>query len=139
MVNQSISIDKIAWKSDVEYKFKNIKEDQVPDLDGVNDWRDIQWLDMENQHFIVWMRTAGLPDFRKLWGVMDDGLTKGTYELRVYNRFDTTPFNGTKSFVLATATVFGGKNDLLGNSFLFLGIFSIIFGILSVFMVKRRD
>jgi len=40
---------------------------------------------MEDQHFIVWMRTAGLPDFRKLWGKIDseDGLKAGKYQLKV--------------------------------------------------------
>jgi hypothetical protein len=29
---------------------------------------------MTDEHFIVWMRTAGLPNFRKLWGRIDNGL-----------------------------------------------------------------
>ena len=131
-VNQTIEIDDIAWKTDVEHKFHNIKESDLPtDLkfengDKVESWEDIQWLDMENQHFMVWMRTAGLPDFRKLWGKLDDGISKGTYELQVTNNFDTAPFNGTKSFVLATTTGLGGKNDLLGFSFVVLGLISLI-------------
>jgi len=36
---------------------------------------------MKNEHFIVWMRTAGLPNFRKLWGRIPDGLEAGSYEL----------------------------------------------------------
>ena len=35
------------------------------------------------EHFIVWMRTAGLPNFRKLYGKVTEDLKKGTYELRI--------------------------------------------------------
>lgn len=34
----------IAWSSDIQYKFANVKN--VPQSDGVKDWRDVQWLDM---------------------------------------------------------------------------------------------
>jgi hypothetical protein len=27
---------------------------------------------MTDEHFIVWMRTAGLPNFRKLWGKLSN-------------------------------------------------------------------
>jgi hypothetical protein len=37
-----------------------------------------QWWDMTEEHFIVWMRTAGLPNFRKLWGHMKN-VKKGYY------------------------------------------------------------
>lgn len=57
----SIAIDtsNIAWKSDVEYKYK-----ACPDTAFC-------WLDVTQQAFIVWMRTAGLPNFRKLAGVIN--------------------------------------------------------------------
>jgi len=38
---------------------------------------------MEDEHLIVWMRTAGLPNFRKLWGKIDGALDAGTYQLVV--------------------------------------------------------
>merc|ERR1712086_950664 len=40
----------IAWQVDRDHRFSN--------TDG--DWESVQWTDMENEHFIVWMRTAGL-------------------------------------------------------------------------------
>jgi len=40
---------------------------------------------MEDEHFIVWMRTAGLPNFRKLWGRIPGGLEAGDYEVHINN------------------------------------------------------
>jgi len=34
---------------------------------------------MTNEHFMVWMRTAALPTFRKLWGRITTDLKAGTY------------------------------------------------------------
>lgn len=137
---QKIDSSDIAWESDVNYLFKNIKDSEIPsDLANVKDWKDIQWFDMEDQHYIVWMRTAGLPDFRKLWGKIDeDTLKSGKYELRIKNHFDASPFDGTKSFVLATATAMGGKNFLLGYSFIFVGILSIVYAIVFLIVLRKK-
>jgi hypothetical protein len=64
-LNKTLHINQqgIAWEDDRLNRFKNI---QNPPANKT--WRDIQWLDMEDEHFMVWMRTAGLPNFRKLWG-----------------------------------------------------------------------
>ena len=62
VTNITIDDSNIAWKSDVDYKFENLAQ---------ANWEDIQWMDVTNQHFIVWMRTAGLPNFRKLYGVIN--------------------------------------------------------------------
>lgn len=77
-----IAQKQIAWASDITYKFKNMKEN----LPTGKDWKDVQWLDMEgDEHFIVWMRTAGLPNFRKLWGRIEDGMEPGDYMLKIDN------------------------------------------------------
>lgn len=34
---------------------------------------------------MVWMRTAALPYFRKLWGRINDGLKKGEYTIMIAN------------------------------------------------------
>jgi hypothetical protein len=54
------------------------------------------------------MRTAGLPNFRKLWGRIDTPLQQGEYKLIVTNNYDVAPFEGSKSFVISTTNAFGG-------------------------------
>ena len=38
------------------------------------------------EHFIVWMRTSGLPSFRKLWGKINQTLVEGNYQMLIDNR-----------------------------------------------------
>lgn len=39
----------------------------------------------EDEHFQVWMRTAGLPTFRKLWQrAPDTDMTAGTYQMDIF-------------------------------------------------------
>ena len=45
---QKIDSTDIAWDSDVKYLFHNIKDSEIPSDLNVNDWKDIQWLDMED-------------------------------------------------------------------------------------------
>ena len=78
----------IAWESDVKHKFKNLKDDP--------DWYKKQWADIEDEHFIVWMRTAGLPNFRKLYGKIETDLKPGVYELDIMNNYDVSSFDGKK-------------------------------------------
>lgn len=86
----------IAWTTDVG-KFNNIKD--LPK--DVKSYKDIQWQDMEDPRFIVWMRNAGLPNFRKLYGVIDEDIKAGTYTLKVDAQYNVAPFEGNKQFVLS--------------------------------------
>jgi hypothetical protein len=65
----------IAWPTDVKNKFKN----PAPDTPGI---RTIT--DFEDEDFIVWMRTAGLPSFSKLYRIVDEDL-KGNYTVDIFN------------------------------------------------------
>jgi len=40
------------------------------------------------------MRTAGLPNFRKLWGRIDEKLQAGKYMLKITNSYEVKPFQG---------------------------------------------
>jgi len=94
------------------------------------DYKDVQWVDMENEHFIVWMRTAGLPTFRKLWGRIETDISPGKYTIEIQNNFEVRPFKGKKSVVHATSNVLGGKNYFLAISFLAVGGASMLFAFL---------
>jgi hypothetical protein len=38
------------------------------------------------------MRQAGLPNFKKLWGIIDQDLKAGTYKLEIDNKYIVKPF-----------------------------------------------
>jgi hypothetical protein len=98
-------------------------------------------MDVTNEHFIVWMRTAGLPNFRKLWGRIEVPVTAGTYNLRINNTYDVSSFGGSKSFVLSTTNALGGKNYFLAICYIIVGALCILFAIifLIAFLKKRSS
>jgi hypothetical protein len=85
--------------------------------------------DLHLEHFIVWMRTAGLPNFRKVYGSIEGPLAAGKYTLQIYNAYDTSAFEGKKSFVLSTTNALGGKNNFMAGCYIITGSLSIIFSI----------
>ena len=82
------------------------------------------------EHFIVWMRTAGLPNFRKLYGEINTELKKGNYSLKINNLYDVSSFSGNKYFVLSTTNVLGGTNYFLAICYIIVGALCIMFGII---------
>jgi len=112
----------IAWSADKKLKYKNTK-----DLSK-------QWIDMTNEHFIVWMRPAGLPNFMKLWGRIEDiELKKGqNLTVTIENNFDAKKFDGKKFIILSTVNIFGGKNYFLGISYIVLGCICIVLAVVFI-------
>jgi hypothetical protein len=111
----------IAWASDKEHKFKNLEPAEMYTK---------QWYDIEKENFIVWMRTAGLPNFRKLYAKIEQTLEKGDYELEIVNNFDVSSFEGSKHFVLSTTNVLGGQNYFLAICYIIVGGLCIMFGVI---------
>lgn len=95
------------------------------------------WHNVTDQDFIVWMRVAALPNFKKLFRKIPKGtLKKGaTYNLLVHDRFPVEAFGGSKSVVLSTTTWIGGKNDFLGSAYVAVG--AICIGLALVFLATH--
>ena len=92
------------------------------------------------EHFIVWMRTAGLPNFRKLWGKISDNLVAGTYTVDITNIYDVNGFDGNKSFVLSTTNALGGKNYFLAICYIVVGSLCLIFALIFlVAFLKKKN
>ena len=117
----------------------------------------------EDEHFIVWMRTAGLPSFRKLYLKIEEDLEPGTYEVTITNGVERTVienntprqtrvnpltgaeqtslyptgiFRGQKYVVLSTTGWIGGKNNFLGVAYIIVGAVCVALAL--AFLLKDR-
>lgn len=85
----------------------------------------------DQEDLIVWMRTAALPTFRKLYGKIEEDLEEDdVITVKLKNNYNTYSFGGKKKIVLSTSSWLGGKNDFLGFANLFVGSFSILISII---------
>ncbi|KAL9004587.1 MAG: hypothetical protein Q9188_002596 [Gyalolechia gomerana] len=85
----------------------------------------------EYEELHVWMRTAGLPAFSKLAMRNDkEKMPCGTYRLDITDNFNVTIYGGTKSILISTKTVMGGKNPFLGIAYIVVGGICIVLGAL---------
>ncbi|XP_023420618.1 cell cycle control protein 50C-like [Cavia porcellus] len=80
-----------------------------------------------NDDFIVWMRTAAFPTFKKLYRRLyrihyfTEGLPAGNYSFNISYNFPVTSFGGQKSVVLSTLTWCGGGCFFLGVAYTVTG------------------
>jgi len=124
----------IAWQSDKDLIGKT--KYQPGEVDPPPNWVDYNYTESipdlhDNEEFMVWMRTAGLPAFSKLSRRNDDTAMKpGRYELSINYRFNVTEYDGTKSILLSTRTALGGKNPFMGIAYVVVGGVCVLLGTL---------
>ena len=154
----------IAWESDKQYKFKNPGGENTvaairkawEDNNAIKpmDWQKEVWeLDetdpdnngLQNEDLIVWMRTAALPNFRKLYRKVmygkdgsfsqSEGLRADySYRLKIGYNFEVSQFQGTKSVIISTTSILGGKNPFLGIAYIVVGCICFLMGIIFLFI-----
>ncbi|KAK9371075.1 ligand-effect modulator 3 family [Lipomyces kononenkoae] len=85
-----------------------------------------QWESLQN-----WMRLAGLPTFSKL-ALRNDtvSMPAGIYEMDIGMRFPTAVYGGTKTLVISTSSVVGGRNPFLGIAYIVVGGLCVVLGAL---------
>lgn len=95
----------------------------------------------QDERFMVWMRTASFPTFRKLYGIHWGSLPAGNYTLSIRSNFDVSSFSGTKTIIIANGSWIGGKNLALGIAYTIVGGLFFLLGIgflVRHFMKPRR-
>jgi hypothetical protein len=147
----------IAWATDKNAKFKNppgpTLQQAFAGYRRPPSWSKDVW-DLsrndsnngyQNEQLIVWMRTAALPTFRKLYARVDhtvdpaytNGLPKGEYQLEVDYKYPTALFKGTKRFILSNTSFLGGKNPFLGVAYVIVGCICLILSGVFFFIHKK--
>lgn len=122
-----ITSEGIAWPSDRELYKTN--------------YPDLMWYNTTDERFMVWMRVAALPNFRKVWGRTNENIPAGNYTLTVHNLYNVSQFGASKTFVIAESNEFGSKDVVMSISYLTVGgaciIFLITFSIVKIRKVMK--
>lgn len=119
--NIKIDTDGIEWKSYEVNKYKN-KGNQ-------------QYLDKENSHFKIWMRTAALNSFLKLYGKINEKV-EGNYDVVISKGTDYLDSDPKPCLMLSTTNTMGGKNYVLGWAMLFCAVLCIVWTFVFGFLSK---
>lgn len=128
----------ISWSSDRDHKYKKTEykpEDIVPPPNWYKmypkGYTEKNLPDLKTwEHLQNWMRTAGLPSFYKLYGKNEtQTMTSGSYQFSVVMNYPTKSFGGTKSVVITTSSIFGGRNMSLGVIYVIVAAVSLVLGV----------
>ena len=128
-VTVNVNQTNIARKSDRE-KYK---------IDIIKEHNEQQWINLNDEHFLVWMRPSPLPNFSKLWGRIESDLNEGNITVQIENNYNVSQFQGKKYLVLRTLNNFGGKNNILYISYIVFGGIFLILGIIFIFAYKAHE
>ncbi|KAJ0078696.1 hypothetical protein Patl1_23979 [Pistacia atlantica] len=142
---KSLQVNKkdIAWGSDKKYKFgSNVFPKNFQNTDEVGGAKLNSSIPLsEQEDLIVWMRTATLPTFRKLYGRIEQDLqANDIVTVVIQNNYNTYGFKGTKSLVLSTTSWVGGKNSFIGLAYITIGGICLFLAVsfILLYVIKPR-
>lgn len=135
-----VSDDNVAWPSDaVKYVARNATADETTRISESDGSVTILPPNVEDTGFKVWMRQAALPDFRKLYGIIQrDKILKGdVLTFTVENSYDVEGIkDGSKSVVISSTSWLGGANPMLAYQCLIAGITCFLFNAILLLKMK---
>ncbi|XP_020275054.1 ALA-interacting subunit 1-like isoform X1 [Asparagus officinalis] len=138
-----VSKKNLTWKGDQDRRFgkdvypKNFQSEGLIGGARLNESIPLS----EQVDLIIWMRSAVLPTFRKLYGKIEVDLQRNDkITVEIENNYNTYSFGGKKILVLSTASWLGGKNNFMGITYLTFGFLSLLFagGFIFLYMRKPR-
>jgi hypothetical protein len=110
----------------VQYLYETY--DIISPLKGVTDER-----------FMNWMRMAGLPSFRKLYGKIDNDISAGdSWSFNLTLNYEVRSFGASKYLVLSDLSNIGAPNYSLGNVYFAAGSLSFLFSIILTLYVRIK-
>ncbi|KAK3844111.1 MAG: cell cycle control protein [Linnemannia gamsii] len=83
-----------------------------------------------DEHFQVWMRTAGWSTFLKTYGRGNTVLLKGKYRLLIDMNFPIKTYGGKKFIVISTIGATGGRNNFLGIGYIVVAVLCAGLGVI---------
>uniref|UniRef100_A0A8C6UGQ7 Cell cycle control protein n=1 Tax=Neogobius melanostomus TaxID=47308 RepID=A0A8C6UGQ7_9GOBI len=90
-----------------------------------------------NQDFLVWMRRSALPNFRKLYRRITDGLPAGNYSLEISYNYPVIAFDGKKKVAFSNVSWMGGKNEFLGIAYLVIGSLCLVMSVVMLIIYAK--
>ena len=102
-------------------------------------YKEKQWIDVENEHFINWMNVETFDNFRKLWGRITMDLPAGNYSITVNDNYNVDMYKAKKFIVITDANPLG-QNNFLGWLLVAIGIYcSLVILVLWVIKLSNKE
>ncbi|KAK5816769.1 ligand-effect modulator 3 family [Linnemannia elongata] len=91
-----------------------------------------------DEHFQVWMRTAGWSTFLKTYGRGTEVLPAGNYQLLIDMNFPIKTYGGKKYIVISSVGAIGGRNSFLGIGYIVVAVICAGLGVIfTAFHIAR--